>query len=202
MSWRTRLTRAFGDAGGWTITELLIVLAIGAVLLGLTTPLTARAKDASRARHAAGFVATRFRAARQQAIVQERSVAVVFDGSPDGWAFRICADANGNGVRRAEINDGGDPCLEGPFVFAALFPGVDIAMAADVPTPDGQTGSDDPVRFGASNMASFSPLGSCTSGTLYLRSTLGTQYAVRVLGITGRTRILKFDAWSQTWNEG
>ena len=202
MSGRTRLTRAFGAAGGWTITELLIVLATMSVLLALTAPLTARAKDASRARHAAGFVATRFRAARQQAIVQERSVAVVFDETAAGWQFRICVDGNGNGVRRADINAGGDPCPEGPFVFATLFPGVDIAVPAAVPTPDGETGSDDPVRFGSSNIASFSSLGSCTAGTLYLRSSLGTQYAVRVLGITGRTRILKFDAWSQTWKEG
>jgi type II secretory pathway pseudopilin PulG len=191
-----------GAQDGWTITELLIVLATGSVLLALTVPLTARAKDASRARHAAGFVAAKFRAARQQAIVRERFVGVVFDLTANGWQFRICIDGNGNGIRRADITAGTDACPEGPFVFGTLFPTVDLGMASDVPTPDGDVGSDDPVRFGSSNIASFSPFGSCTAGSLYVRSSLGTQYAVRVAGVTARTRVLKYDPQSQTWKDG
>ena len=59
----------------------------------------------------------------------------------------------------------------------------------------------DAIRFGASDMASFSPSGSCTAGSLFLRSAGNVQYAVRVAGVTGRTRILRYNAVSQSWDE-
>ena len=163
--------------------------------------MTAHLKDATRARQAAGFVASRFRAARHQAIAQERSVAVVFDLIPTGWSFRVCADENGNGIRRADIASGVDPCLEGPFDFAALFPGIAVAADPLVPDPDGVVGSSDPVRFGVSNIASFSPLGSCTAGSLYLTSAQGQLYAIRVGGVTGRTRVLKYHPTQRAWKD-
>jgi hypothetical protein len=44
----------------------------------------------------------------------------------------------------------------------------------------------------------MSPDGTATSGTLYLQGKRA-QYAVRVLGATGRTRVLAFDRERQTW---
>ena len=104
-------------------------------------------------------------------------------------------------MRRADIGTGVDPCLEGPFTFSALFPGVAIASDASLPGPEGSPASDDPVRFGASDIASFSPIGSCTAGSLYLRSAQGTQYAIRVSGVMGRTRVLRYDTGSESWVE-
>ena len=186
-------------ARGFTTLELLVVMAIAAIVLAIAAPLAANVKDASRVRHAAGFVATRFRAARQQAVAQERNVAVVFDLLDGEWTFRLCVDGNGNGVRRAEIASGTDPCPEGPYGFTALFPTVTVAVDATLPGPDGTPGSSDPVKFGASDIASFSPTGSCTAGSLYLQSGQGTQYAIRVSGITGRTRVLRYDPASGAW---
>jgi hypothetical protein len=175
-------------------------MAIAAIVIGIAVPAIGDVTDASRVRHAAGFVAARFRAARQLAVVEERSVAVVFDQSAAGWSFRICADGNGNGVRRAELG-GVDSCRDGPHLFSALFPGVAIASDAGIAGPEGSAASTDPVRFGASDMASFSPLGSCTAGSLYLRSAHGAQYAIRVSGVLGRTRVLRYDAASQSWKD-
>ena len=194
--------QASDSVAGVTIVELLIVVAIAAIVLAIGVPATAHLKDASRARHAAGFVSTRFRAARQQAIVQERNVAVVFDRQTTGWTFRICADGNGNGVRRAEMATGVDACPEGPYEFAALFPGAAIDVDPTLRGPDGESGSPDPVRFGLSDMASFAPGGSCTAGSVYVRSAHGLQYAVRVGGVTSRTRILKYDPGSKVWKDG
>ena len=46
----------------------------------------------------------------------------------------------------------------------------------------------DALRIGGSELLSFSPTGTATSGTLYLAGRTGLQYAVRVLGATGRIR--------------
>jgi hypothetical protein len=55
------------------------------------------------------------------------------------------------------------------------------------------------VRFGSADLISFSPLGSCTSGSLFLRSRAGAQYIVRVAGGTGRVRVLMHETggWKQ-----
>jgi hypothetical protein len=52
-----------------------------------------------------------------------------------------------------------------------------------------------------SALMSFSPIGTASSRTLYLRGGDGSQYAVRVLGATGRTRVLRYVAGTRVWVE-
>ena len=82
------------------------------------------------------------------------------------------------------------------------FPGVAIGIAARLPGIAGREtlpAGSDPIRFGASDGVTFSPLGTATSGTLYLHHRSGRQLAVRVLGATGRVRILEFNADTAAW---
>jgi hypothetical protein len=46
---------------------------------------------------------------------------------------------------------------------------------------------------------SFSAVGTSSSRTIYVRGADGSEYAVRVLGATGRTRVLRYLAASRTW---
>ena len=57
----------------------------------------------------------------------------------------------------------------------------------------------DPVRLGRSDTLTFSPFGTATSGTIFLRSRKGRQYAVRVLGASGRTRVLEYRHETRSW---
>ena len=189
------------EDAGVTLVELLVTLTLFTTLAGLSVPLVAHAVEEGRARHAAGFVAGRFRLARQQAVTMSASVGIVFDRVGTAWSLRICEDHNGNGIRRSEIEAGIDRCPEGPYVPETMFPGVRVAVNAGLPGPDGEAGSGDPVRFGASDIASFSSLGSCTAGSLYLQSAGDVQYLVRVAGVTGRTRILRYDPGTATWRD-
>jgi type II secretory pathway pseudopilin PulG len=192
------MVRGTRDAGV-TLIELLLVMVLALTLTAIVVPLTANEMDAVRAGHAASFLAARFQLARVQAVSHTASVAVVFDLSPTGWTVRSCIDGNGNGVRRAEVRSGRDACFDGPYDIAALFPGIAVAVDATLRGPDGEAGSADPVRFGTSNMASFSPVGSCTAGSVYLRSLKGEQYVVRVSGMLGRLRIMRYGAASHQW---
>jgi len=193
------VTRQLHGDEGVSCVELLLGLLLIALLTSLAVPVTAHSIDAARARHAAGFIAARFRLARQDAVFRTRSTGVVFDLAATGWTFRVCADGNGNGIRRTDIAGGEDACHEGPYHLAQMFPGVEVAIDAALPGPDGDPGTSDPVRFGASNIASFSPEGTGTAGTLFLRSARGGQYAIRLNNITGRTRILRYDPGSLAW---
>ena len=194
MSWRS--------SAGATLVDLVLALAITALLGGLSAPLVGRAVGAARIRQAAAVVASRFRLARSHATATTGMVAVVFDQIGTHWVFSVCEDRNGNGIRRAEIQAGTDVCRDGPYDLASLFPGVSVAADASVRGPDGEAGSADAVRFGVSDVASFSPSGTCSAGSLWLRGAGGAQYVIRVAGITGRVRILRYDAASAQWRDG
>jgi type II secretory pathway pseudopilin PulG len=193
---RVRLLPA--DCGA-TLAELAIVLGLVSLLAATTAPLTKAATERGRARQAAMFVAGVLRNARQQALVQSRSVGLVFDLAASRWTFRLCEDGNGNGLRRADVAAGTDVCFGDRVDLAVLFPGVRVAVDPGLRGPGGEPGSPDPVRFGASDMASFSAIGSCTAGSVFLQAADGTPFVVRVAGITGRTRVLRYETRSRVW---
>ena len=182
------------DESGATLLDLVVIATVIAVVGALAAPAAANVVDASRARQAASFISSRFRLARQEAVARGVNVGVVFDQSGSRWSLRVCRDGTANGLRRVDIRSGADPCDEGPYDMNQLFPGLQIAVDATITGPVGEPASSDPVRFGVADLASFSPSGSCTSGSLFLRSDSGAQYAIRVAGITGRVRVMRYQA--------
>jgi type II secretory pathway pseudopilin PulG len=192
--------RPHGEAGA-SLAELMIVLVLASALAAFAVPTAGATIDAGRIGQAASVMASRFRLVRLEAVSQSRSIGLVFDLVGGRWTFRVCSDGNGNGLRRTEISSGTDACLDGPHDLQAMFPGVQVAVDPTLRGPGGEPPSPDPVRFGSSNLASFSSLGSCTAGTLFLRSPLGAQYAVRVAGATGRTRVLRYASATRSWIE-
>ena len=68
-----------GGTSGYSLIELLLVLAGATTLASLALPLTTVSTDAGKARQAASFVATRLRLARQQAVARTTTVGLVFD---------------------------------------------------------------------------------------------------------------------------
>ena len=184
---------------GFTMVELVAVVAVAVVLAGVAMPASATAVDRGRVRAAAAFIASRFRLARVEAVNRVSNVGVVFDLVNGRWQIRACRDGTGNGLRRTDIATGTDPCFDGPHEFNAMFPGVDIAVDPLLVGPAGEPGNPDPVRFGTPDIASFSPTGSCTSGSLFLRSAKGQQFAVRISGANGRLRVFRYDRTPRTW---
>ena len=183
---------------GASLVEVVLAVTVLMLVAGLALPATAAAIDEGRARQAAAFMAGRLREAKQQAVTRTAATGLVFDLVAGRWTFRLCVDGNANGLRRTDLRAGKDICVDGPVDPAAHFPGVTILVDGTIRGPDGDPPSADPVRFGASDLASFSPSGGCTAGTLFLRSTKGAQYAVRVAGVTGRLRVLRYDAPAKT----
>ena len=60
---------------------------------------------------------------------------------------------------------------------------------------------DDPIRFNRSDLASFSPIGSATPGSLYLSAGRHHLVAVRVTSRSGRVRLELYDYDRQSWLE-
>lgn len=196
--------RGRNDEAGTSLVELLMVAAFASCLMAFAVPLTARVSDAAVGRAAAGFVAGRVRAVRGTALATSRYTAMVMADTPDGWTFRSCYDGNGDGVQRADMETGTDRCDAATQDIDALFPGVELELAAGIPDVDGNVegAAREGVRFGRAAIVSCAPTGRCTPGTLYLRTRGGQQWAVRVAGATGRTRVLHFHPESSSWSEG
>lgn len=83
------------------------------------------------------------------------------------------------------------------------FSGVEFGAIPGLPPVDagGTPPGTDPIRLGSGSIASFSALGTSSSGTVYIRSRRDAQYAVRIFGETGKTRMLKFEPRTGQWKQ-
>ena len=52
---------------------------------------------------------------------------------------------------------------------------------------------------GTGNSVSFNALGGATSGTIYLTGRSRAQYAVRIVGVTGKIRTYRYDRRAAKW---
>jgi len=186
-------------AGGLTLIEVLFAAAVATVLAGVALPLAGSAIDELRTLAAARYLAGRIVYSRMDAIARSTSVALRFEPSSPDYAFTPYADGNGNGVRAADIHRGVDPPVGVSHQLGDNFAGVRFGLLPGLPDVDGGAdGGTEGVRIGTARMLTLSPNGTATSGTLYVHGRRA-QYAVRVLGATGRTRILKYDTGAGTW---
>ena len=169
------------------------VAGIVAVLGSVAIAHVLSAVDHSRGYAAARYLAGRLGLARTQAVARGAAIGLRFDQEPRGYTFSVFQDGNGNGIRTADIQAGIDPMLEAATNLFERFPGVDIGLAANAAAPD-------PVQLGRTNLLTFTPIGTATSGTIYIRDQQGSQWAVRVLGATGRTRVLRYEPRTKAWS--
>jgi prepilin-type N-terminal cleavage/methylation domain-containing protein len=187
------------QARGFSLLEMLLVTSIVATLAAVSVPVTAGALDELRTSMAARYLEGRIMNARATAVKRSAHVALRFEPVGHDWRIGEYGDGNGNGVRASDISAGVDPAIGQAEFIGSLFPGVGFGLHTGVPDIDGSrsTGSDG-LRIGSSRILTLGPDGTATSGTLYVRGRRG-QYAVRILGITGRTRVLRFHPGTGQW---
>jgi type II secretory pathway pseudopilin PulG len=186
----------------FTLVELLFAMGVAATLAAVSIPQLTASLDDVRAGAAARLVAATLQQTRMEAVRRGRAIAVRFRQTGAGYEFAVYADGNRNGVRAEDITAGRDPQIRAPRRLPDAFPGVDFGAAPGLPAVDasGSPPGADPIRLGASDMVTFTPLGTATTGSLYVRGKHDVQYVVRVFGETGKTRVLKFNRWSGAWN--
>jgi hypothetical protein len=181
---------------------MVVVVAVVAGGAALSLPIVTAAADqaeaSAAARHMSGLIArARFEAARRNRVVALRFTT---DGAEP--AFTLVADGDGDGVSAADVTAGIDAEIHPPDRLSDHFGGARFAVAAAMPAIDGAgmlTALDTPIRFGAAQQLSVGPVGTATSGTLYIASRRGVQYAVRVAGVTGRVRVLRYVPGAGRW---
>jgi Tfp pilus assembly protein FimT len=177
---------------GHSIIDLLCVVSILCVLAAIGIPEMLESMRRPRAQAAARYLAARMVRSRTLATMRSAAVALRFQTDSGGFTVSEYVDGNRNGVRTADISSGADRLLEGASHLSDLFPRVTIAFSQDGATLD-------PVQIGSTTLMSFTPQGTATSGSIYVRGDDGSQYAIRVLGATARIKVVRYNTASRTW---
>jgi type II secretory pathway pseudopilin PulG len=169
---------------GYSLIELLFACGLIVTLAGVAIPQMLASIDAMRTAGAARYVSARLQRARMEAVARSTSVAMRFKTDASGY-----------------IQAGVDRQIALVERLGDSFAGVEFGTLPDLPPvdPGGTPPGDDPIRIGASDLLTFTPHGTSTTGSLYIRGRRGDQYVVRIFGDTGKTRVLKFDVRSGKW---
>lgn len=189
---------------GFSLAEVSTVIAIIGIISLVAVPAFAGHRRRLAVVAAADTIRSIFREVRSRAIARDRNTGVKFTNTATGWIYAFYNDGNGDGVRNDDIKSGVDFRTDGPYPLATQLQRVTISVGnTRIKDPDGdwlQPG-DSPVQFGRSTIASFSSIGSGTPGTIYVTDSASSVYAIRVLGSSGRVRILKYDSKRGKWVE-
>ena len=190
-------------SAGYSAAELVAVLAIAAAGMAIVVPGVFQLSATQAVRSSAGEVRAVLFQARALAISRGRYVGVKFRKNGNRYEWALYGDGNGNGIRTAEIAKGVDPPLgiAIPWSRNDVLPG--ILRGGRVPDPGNPRTAldrlDDPIRFNASDICSFSPIGESTPGSIYLWDGRDRMAVVRVFGRTAKVRTLYYRRGEKEW---
>jgi type II secretory pathway pseudopilin PulG len=186
---------------GYSAIEVLFAAGLVVTLGAIAVPNLLMTLDDYRAAAAARYVSARLQRARMEAVMRSRVVAVRFKRLSTGqYTFTVFVDGNRTGVLTPDIARGVDIGLAPPESLRDTFAGIEFGALPGTPGTESRSPppGEDPVRLGSSNSVSFTPAGTATSGSLYVRGRRA-QYVIRVFGETGKVRVLRFDAATKQW---
>jgi prepilin-type N-terminal cleavage/methylation domain-containing protein len=193
------------NAEGFTILEMITVLAVIALVASLGVPPVLDFGGDVRLHLAAQEVAGTLRLARSEAIRRGVNVAVKFQPAADGrTTYRLYRDGDGDGVMNRDIDRGVDRPVTLPRPFEVLGGRMHFGFppgrkVRDPGAPRAWLPIDDPIRFNQSDLASYSPLGTSTPGSLYVTDGRNRLIAVRVYNRTGKVKIIQYDFDDEVW---
>jgi hypothetical protein len=179
------------NAKGYSLLEMMVVVGILMVAITVAAPAIRAYSVESHLVGAGKIFKWEFLKARSVAVRLGVQTAIRFEKSAEGRdQYSTYADGNGNGVLSADVARGIDYRISGPIPLGGRAPTVRVGILPGLRGPDGDPlDPADPIRFGRSDMLSFSPLGTASPGTFYLAGQ-GVQAAVRVTPGNARVRML------------
>ncbi len=187
---------------GIALVDVLAALGISLVMAGVAIPVIGGTLEREHTLIGAQYLSAHVQRARLESLKRAAAVAVRLEVLGGRTSVQLFFDGNGNGVLQKDTDRYLDPALTTQEWLDEHARGVSLQINQAITDlgggPDLATG-DDPLRIGNSSLVSFSPLGSATSGTLYVAARQGPQVAIRIYGATGRVRVLIFNARTRQW---
>ena len=188
---------------GTSLPELLVVLLILGLVFALSVPALSDLLAEEGLQTAAREVSAILTTARARAVFQGTEVGVKWISSGGDLVLSVYQDGNGNGITTADIKKGVDRLVAGPYWLRGKYPGISFSFVPgfDDLDPGGAPIGDltDPLRFGRSDICSFSPLGKASPGSVYLSNRKRRQAAVRVTPLNAKIQIFTWHGNSLKW---
>jgi hypothetical protein len=191
---------ALSWARGYSLVEAVVMLFLTGLLSLVGVGSFTRLAAQSSTRSLAQVVRSLVMEASTRAVSGRSYVGIVFERGAAGATASIVEDGDWDGVTHEDMARGTDRPLGSPIYLKEghAYLGLPEAVRTDpsgAPIRDG-----DPVRFGRGDILSFSPTGTSTPGSLYLRDVRGREaWAFRVAGLDGRIRCYRW--WRGKWGE-
>jgi prepilin-type N-terminal cleavage/methylation domain-containing protein len=194
-----------GGRKAFTLLESVAVLGIFGLGASIAWPSLRDCIAGTELRLAAGEVSSAFYEARMYALRHSANVAVLFEEGPYGISWSLYRDGDGDGVLKEDILRGTDKPVRGArrlehfgsrirFGFPPGPPPTEIGQPTQV-IPN----LDDGLRFGNSNMASFSSHGTASPGTAYVTNGKNRLMAVRIGSLSGKVTLWDYDPGIRRW---
>ncbi len=182
---------------GYTILEALIVLLIvGMFLMVAIPPFTKYFIKRWELEKSLRDLVSVLRDGRQQAITRNVYVGIFFSLDRDfNLNYRLYKDGNGNGIRKRDIEKKIDKPLGNTKKIEFnqfVKPGILSPKLKDPSTGKKISNPEDPIKFGQSDICSFSPYGVSSSGSIFFTDKKTLQGVVRVYPSSGKIRILYY----------
>lgn len=177
------------DKPGFSLLELLIVVAAVAVLLTITMPQIGRYWQAYRLDSATQTLTSNLEFARYTAISRGSLVTISF--SPAARQYEIFEDDNGNGIRET------GETLRGTY---SLPPQVSFSGSGLLGPPGDPTGPvPDPISFSGDRVI-FNSRGKIQNGLgcIYLKNDFNDAVAIS-FNIAGRMKVYDWNLSTHTW---
>ncbi len=190
---------------GYTLTEILVVLTIIVLILSVSMPYIAGMGSRGKVRAATREITALFRAARYEAVSKKRYIGFEFFKKEDGYHFRKIQDGNSNGIRKSDIKKGIDTPLIEDMQIKNRYGNIDFSIllgksVRKIPPGKGVLENpEDPIKFGISDIISFSPSGHSSSGSIYISDGLSCMMGIVVFGATVRIRVWNYDYELNKW---
>jgi type II secretory pathway pseudopilin PulG len=190
---------------GFTLLEALVFLVLTGLILAALGPALAQARGSAVTVAGARYLAITLTALRWKSVAEGRAHGLYFSEDERGWSWIEVRDSNGNGLRAAEIRGGIDERLGRSRRLEEVASGVFLGFPDGGPFPEippkrGWIDDlDDPIRIGNTQVLSFSPLGTSSSGTLYVTDRKTRLFAVVLYGRTAKLRVWRYAGPGRAW---
>lgn len=188
---------------GITLPDLLTTLAVLSLAGGLSASALHAFAGMTTLRAAAHEIATVFTEARSRAIHRGAYCGVRWVAADGDLTLQVFDDRDGDGVRTDDIRKGIDTAASAPLSVKSRWPKVSVGFipgfTARDPKGNPVGNLSDPIRFGSSDIASFSPLGDCSPGSIWLGDGRRRQSLVRLTPGTAKISIYEWAASRREW---
>jgi len=179
---------------------MLTLLVLVALLVTAAAPELSRWRARQSALAAGVRLAMQVEGARAAAVNRRRAHGIRFEiGTQARWS--LVADGDGDGIRSADLRAGVDLVTLAHTAASPQDAAIRLGLDESVPPLPGSARPTTRLPMAPTGLLTASPMGTLSTGTVYLCHREGVCVAVRVYGPGGRVGLWQFDTggWKRRW---